>query len=351
MYDASLLEDGGAPDVAPVAEAGADGDTCDHAEPPPRPAADDPSDGGDIEILSALASVDFNLAGDAGVIGFDLDRTCTCPGPESCVAQSNGNPHCDDARGRDNSGGALIQQFSSLTSVLDATKLDQHIAQGLYSLVLRVRGYNGTANDSQVSVAAFSSNGTVPLDDAGTNPVPKHDGTDQWGIDPASVVGTPPPYVAAYEDDAAYVSGGVLVANVSFPFSIGTSFGANFLRLDGAYLVATLAKTAGGYTLSGVVTGRWDTRNLLTGMQAIKDPFNPGQFLCGTNATYAAFKAAICAAADIASESASDNTGAPCNALSLAVGFQAEPAQLGGILPSGTRPTPCGATYSDKCGN
>jgi len=350
IYDSSLLVEGGAPDASDAAvDAGGDVDTCDHAEPPARPGGDDPSDAGDIEFVVALSSVDFG--GDGGVVGFDLDRTCTCPGPESCVPQSGSSPHCDDTRGRDNSGGALIQQFSALTTALDPTKLTQHIGQGLYSLLLRVRSYNGTPNDSQVSVAAFSSNGTLPLDDGGANPIPKHDGNDQWGLDPTSLVGTPPPYVAAYEDDAAYVSGGVLVANVSFPFSIGTSFGANFLRLDGAYLVGAITKTPTGYALAGVVTGRWDTRNLLTGMQGIKDPFNPGQFLCGNDATYLAFKAAICGAADIASEGSSDNTGAPCNALSLALGFQAEPAELGGILAAGVRPTPCGTTYSDKCGN
>jgi hypothetical protein len=347
VYDASLLTEGGAPDAGRV-DASGDVDPCDHAEPPARPAADDPSDAGDLEVVVALSAVDFG--GDGGVVGFDLDRTCTCPAPESCVPQNSTTTHCDDSQGRDNSGGALIQTFSALTTSLDPTKLDQHIGEGLYSLLLRVRSYNGTPNDSQVSVAAFSSNGTVPVD-GGVNPMPKHDGTDQWGIDPSSVVGTPPPYVAAYEDDTAYVSGGVLVANVSFPFSIGTSFGANFLRLDGAYLVATITKTQTGYALAGVVTGRWDTRNLLTGMQAIKDPFNAGQFLCGADPTYGSFKAAICGAADIASESSSDNTGAPCNALSLALGFQAEPALLGGILDAGVRPTPCGANYSDKCGN
>lgn len=351
LYDSSLLVDP-LPDVV-TADAGADvdADPCDHAEPPARPTADDPSDAGDEDYVVAVAAIDFNIGGDAGVVGYDLDHTCTCPGPESCVAQGGAKSHCDDARGRDNSGGALIQQFSALTSALDATKLDTNIGLGLYTMVLRIRGYNGRPNDGQVAVAVFSSNGTVPLDDGGANPPPQHDGNDQWGIDPASLVGTPPPYVAVNEDEAAYVSNGVLVAAVAFPFTIGSSFGANFLRLDGAYLVGALTKSGTGYALAGVITGRWDTRNLLTGMQGVKDPFNAGQFLCGTDATYLAFKSAICGGSDIARLASSDNTGAPCDALSLAVGFSGEPAQLGGVLAAGAKPTPCGATYTDQCGN
>jgi hypothetical protein len=352
IYDSSLLVDA-SPDVVAPAEAGPDAvaDPCNHAEPPARPAADDPSDAGDIEFVTSVLTVDFNVNGDAGVYGFDLDHTCTCPAPESCKPAANAPQHCDDPRGRDNAGGALIQTYSQLSSAFNANAINDSINKGRNSMLIRVRNYNGTQNDTSVAVDVFVSNGTVPLDDAGANPMPLHDGTDQWGVDPSSVIGTPPPYVAVNQDDAAYVASGVLVANVSFPFSIGSQYGTNFLRLDGAFLVGTVTKTQGGYALAGVLAGRWDTRNLLTGMQAAKDPFNAGQYLCGTNPTYLGFKAAICRAADISHVVGSDNTGAPCDALSTAVGFTTEPAQLGGILAAAPALTPCGATYSDQCGN
>ncbi len=344
IYDTSLLLDR-APDASPN-EAGADADSCNHAVPPPRPVADDPSDGGDIEFITALSNVDFGL--DGGIFGFDLDHVCTCPGPESCVPQTT-KQHCDDSQGRDNAGGALIQQFSALTTEFNADKINTNIASGLDSMLLRVRNYNGTANDTQVSLAVFVSTGTTS--DAGTNTPPKHDGNDHWGIDPSSLVGTPPPYVAVNEDLSAYVTNGVLVASVSFPFGLGQSLGPNFLRLDGAYLVGVLTKSATGYSAAGVITGRWDTRNLLTGMQGIKDPLNKGMFLCGTDPTYQGFKTAICAASDVARAASLDNSNAPCDALSTAVGFRTEPALLGDVLAGSPPPQPCGATYSDQCGN
>jgi hypothetical protein len=344
VYDGSLLLDGSA-DVV-VSDAGGDVDPCNHAFPPARPVADDPSDASDIQLIVALSSVDFAL--DGGAVGFDLDHTCTCPGPESCVSTMS---HCDDSEGRDNAGGALIQTFSTLTTQLSTARVNMDLGDGEDSMLLRVTNYNGTLNDTQVSLAVFISNGTVPLTDAGLNPLPKHDGTDQWGIDPSSVSGTPPPYAAVNEDDTAYVANGVVVASVSFPFGLGNSFGSNFLRLDGAFLVGTITTGSFGYVITGVVTGRWDTRNLLTGMQGLADPLNPGMYLCGTDPTYIGFKNAICIAADIASISTNDNTGAPCDALSLALGFTSEPALLGGLLTHHGAPTPCGATYSDQCGN
>jgi len=355
IYDSSLLVDAGA-DVVTIIDSGADADPCDHAEPPLRPSQDDPSDAGGATYVIALDNVDFDLTGDAGdaapAVGLDLDHTCTCPGTKSCVAATSAGPQCDDSRGRDNAGGALIKQFSAISSSeLNANKVNTNLAKGANSMVLILTNYNETANDTKVSLAVLVSNGTVPLDDAGTNPLPKHDGTDKWGIDPSSLIGSAPPYVAVNQDDSAYVANGVIVAHVSFPFGLGPSVGANFLRVDGAYLVGTLTRTSTGYAVKGYVTGRWDTRNILTGMAGMHDPFNSGQFLCGSDSTYQALKSAICQGSDIARDSTSDNANAPCDALSLAVGITAEPAQLGGVLPGNPRPEPCGPTYSDQCGN
>jgi hypothetical protein len=352
IYDDSLLGDGGGGgDVASPPDGGDAGSSCAHAAPPARPATDDPADA-DIEFVSVVDNLDFGL--DGGVGGYDLDRTCTCPDPESCTPAANAPQHCDRAGGRDNSGGALLATFAQLSAQFDPSGVNNTIQSGRGSLLMRVSGYNGAANDTSVRLGVFISNGTVPLlDDAGTNPTPLHDGTDTWGVDPASLIGTPPPYVASHEDGSAYVSGGVLVGSVDFPLGIGLAFGQDFLQLHGAYVTATVIQTAHGYALQGgMIAGRWDTRNLLTAMQVAKDPFDKSVYLCGSDPTYQAIKKSICQAADIARVVQNDNTGAPCDAISLAVGFDTEPALFGGVLPPNSIAlTPCGASYSDQCGN
>ena len=352
VYDSSLLLDGSADAPIVVSDAGDASDAgggCTHLLPPPRPAADDPSDA-DVTFVAVIAAVDFGV--DGGVTGYDLDRTCTCPGQESCTPAANAPAHCDGDGGTDNSGGALVAKFAQLSSQFDPSAANATLQTGRGSLVVRVSGYNGTKNDTAVNVDIFVSNGTVPLDDAGSNPIPLHDGNDQWGVDPASLYGTPPPYVATHEDSAAYVSGGVLVGTLDFPLGLGF-IEPDFLQLHGAYVTATIAPTSTGLALQGgLISGRWDTRNLLTGLSVVKDPFDKSQYLCGTDPTYQALKTSICEAADITRLVQNDNTGAPCDALSLAIGFTAEPALLGGVLPQNkTFPTPCGATYSDQCGN
>jgi len=219
VYDASLLVDGAAVDAPITSDAGDAGSGCAHLLPPPRPSADDPSDGGDVEFVAVINLVNFGL--DGGIHGFDLDRTCTCPGPETCVPSATAKPHCDGEGGTDNSGGALVANFAQLSPQFDPSGANNTLQEGRGGLVIRVSGYNGTNNDTSVIVDIFISNGTVPLDDAGNNPLPLHDGTDQWGVDPGSLVGTPPPYVAAHEDSAAYVTGGVLVGTVDFPLGLG----------------------------------------------------------------------------------------------------------------------------------
>jgi hypothetical protein len=346
VYGPSLLVDASA-DGASDSPSG-DGGGCVHALPPSHPSTDDPSDA-DIEFLSVVNGVDFGL--DGGVTSYDLDKTCTCPGPESCTPITV-SQHCDGEGGTDNSGGTLISNLAQLTNQFDPTTVNANFGKGTASLLIRVSGYNGTANDTQVDVSLFVSNGTVPLTDAGANPVPKHDGNDMWSVDPTAIVGSPPPYVAVHADATAYVSGGVLVGSLDVPLGLGWAFSQDFLQVQGAYLTATIVAGAHGYALSnGTIAGRWDTRNLLTGMQVLVDPFNKTQHLCGSDITYGTLKALICKSADITLVAQNDNTGAPCNALSLALGFATEPVQFGGVMSSGkTQPTPCGATYTDQCG-
>jgi hypothetical protein len=315
--------------------------------------ADDPG-GADTELVAAVTQIDFGL--DAGAsLSFDLDDTCTCPGPESCTPQAGAPKHCDDDAGRDNAGGPLIAKFAALTPDLDPNGLNPSIAAGNSTLVFRVRRWNGLPNDTSVELAIFASRGTSPYNDAGIGPVPKHDGADLWSIDRASLVGgVAPPYVPTYVDGNAYVVGGVLAATLDFPLALGGAYSSTFISLSGARVVGVLDKRTTGYAIKDArVVGRWGSRNLLTGMQVAKDPLNKGKFLCGDDPTYLTFKTEICKAADLASNPQNDNAGASCDAMSLVLSFQSEPALLGPAatsLDDGGNFTPCGATYTDQCG-
>lgn len=352
VYGSSLLlpkQDGGAPDAGqPDARP-----SCALARWPDRPSKDDPSQG-DVEVLDGLAWFSFTRPDDGGLDGFDLDSTCTCegnpPAPESCIPNAGAMPHCDLEGGLDNSGGALLFKFSQLGGVLSPDNVTQSIQSGSGSVLFRLQNYNGQPNDTQVAFSIYPSNGTIP-DDAGKRPPPTFDGGDRWTVDTASIVGgTGPPYAPVFVDSAAYVSNGVLVAHVDFPFQVGTrSVSTVYVRVKGTVVAAKLVPSGSSFSLEGMMVGRWPTSNFLTALQGVVDPFDKNQHLCGDSGTYQTIRSQVCRAADVTSDIQSDGKGAPCDAVSITFMFRASPAVFGPPEAANPAPPPCGASYSDDC--
>ena len=358
IYDSSLVAPPSADassDAAPAPDASPDAlDTCNHARIPSRPAADD--DGGTDagEIVLALKDLVLDVdAGNGETIGYDLDQTCTCPGPRSCTSPK---ADCDDPRGRDNSAGALLDSFSSYATVFDPTVIQQRFRDGRIGLLFRIDGYNGTPNDTQITVSIFLSNGTEGAEDGGTPIPPAYDGGDMWTVDPKSLVGgVAPPYIPQPDssDTTAYVRDGVLVAAVSQGHLDFAGGGAASIHLDltDVLVTGTLGLDANGEwsVTNGVLAGRWATRQFLVALAGIHDPFSTGGYLCGDSGTYATIKGIICDGRDITSSTINDNTNATCNALSIGLGFTATTAQFGTVYEGLPLLIPCGAQWSDEC--
>jgi hypothetical protein len=359
IYDTSLLFglDAG-PDVQK--EAG-DGSTsgCAHVRWPDRPAADDPSPGDVAPFYLAVRTLDFGVREDGGpppLLGFDLDNFCTCnPDPESCKVTVDAAPHCDLEGGVDNAGLVLVRQFSAFPGFFQQSYINNRINQGYYGAVIRIERYNGKANDTQVQVSYFPSNGTSGIE-VNFPTAPSWDGNDRWTIDPASINGgvipdggDPSP---KYIDQSAYVSNYTAVANLSFPIAIGASAGDNTLTVDlvGAVVMAKLVPEGPSFRVEeGMIAGRWATTKMLTALQVLHDPFNIQDRLCGTNGTYQLIKDKICRSADIATNVLEDGKNAPCGALTVGVAFTAWPAKVGGTFPRNDAGTPCGPQWVDSC--
>jgi hypothetical protein len=119
-----------------------------------------------------------------------------------------------------------------------------------------------------------------------------------------------------------------------------------------------LASSGLGWAIDdGSISGRWGSTKLLSNMATIPIP-DSGTYLCGLdNPTYLTFKNYICSLQDIPSDYSRDNTGAPCDAISMAFGFTAEPALLGVVTPLPATPAGCqqdggvdgGVPFFDTC--
>jgi hypothetical protein len=315
--------------------------------PPPADAASSPDDS--VSIVAALEDVDFALdGGTTNVYGLNLDSTCTCPGPDSCVRPNEAGPACDVRDGIDIGGRALFQLASEF-GVVSQLQLNQALQQGQSGVLIGVTQYNGTPNDSSVNVSVFTSLGIAE----GTTP--QFDGTDVWTVQDTSLFGmtlTPDGGYIAQTTTTGYVTNGTLVATFNvLPLTVGSSTDSPVtLALSNGSILAQITQTNSVYKLSGTLAGRWPINTMLTSFQAFIDPNSPTEHLCGTDTTYQLLKSVSCPLPDITDNPANDNRGSPCNALGIGLHFDAVSAQLGAVVSAASDAgAPCGATWTDMC--
>lgn len=321
---------------------------------------DDVPGGGTVEFVSAVRTLDYGLGRDGGVprdFGFDLDGVCTCSainGAESCRTVPDASAHCDLDDGRDSISAELLVQFGQVNPAFSQQAINDSLRAGYYGLIVRVRNYNGNADDPNIEVAVFNSSGHDGVQDGGVPSTPREDGTDRWTVDPASLRGgIAPPYIPVYLDPNAYVANHRLVATLDFPVTFSGSFeGVTTVTIDlkGSVVVGTIAPEGSGYRIDdGMVAGRWPTNRLLPALEVLPDPFDPSRHLCGDSLGYAYVKSLVCDGQDIVADIKQDNMAAPCDALSISVGFTARPALLGEVVSPPARPKPCGPQWTDDC--
>ncbi len=261
--------------------------------------------------------------------------------------------------GVDNAAGLLIQEFAGTGgNFFDQGYVNSQIAAGIFGALFRVTNYNGTANDTNVEVSIYTSNGTEGVvTDSGTK-IPQWNGTDVWTLDPSSllggVIGTGGPIPLVAYDLNAYVANWTLVSNISdMPLAIGAATGEGLVTIDltGAHVIAKLAPFGNTYKATGTVTGRWESKKLLTSLAVLYDPFQMDASLCGNDPVYQLLKPRVCALEDIATNVLDDGTNAPCDALSLAFNFTSVAATYGTVFakPDGGGGG-CGPTWTDQCG-
>jgi hypothetical protein len=302
-------------------------------------------------------------------LAFDLDNIDTghvAPGtdaraPESCTTRSP--LHIDDPGGRDNSFERLIETNRSMFHVegdADTYNPNSRIANGGVSLLFQVVDYNGTADDFSAEVTILVTSGLMPQDagEAGVvTTVPTWEAGEAWSVDPISIrTSTQMNFVGKYLSTEAYVSRHVLVAKFpSAPLPTSTSSATLLLEGSSSVLVARIVREGTSYRLDdGHLVGRIPTAEILAKFELFGDPTNTKLRICNSGSSVRDFlKSTICAGADINRTAANDEKGAPCDALSVAVGFTAVVAQIGGVYARVGRDKACdfpdGAPYADEC--
>lgn len=326
--------------------------TCGHARPPDPPTTS--TGGGDIDFVVAVDSVDFgDGSGTPKLIGYDLDSRCTCLGEgNSCLRESWATADaCDGPDGRDNSAGDLMTKLSPLFSGFGSGDWSQQAKEGAWSILLRVREYNGEPNDNQVRLDWY-----VPeqfWEDKGDDETPPlWDGNDAWPIRSTSLAdkegGAQDVDEPKFYDLHAYVTDGVLVA--SFPESAFQVSDNYLLQFVGSFITARLVSTAQGWALEdGMLASRWTLKSILAQISRLNIMSMP---VCTNHIAYSSLKAEFCSRADIYSGVGTPTT--PCDSMSSGMRFSARPAKLGTVVQQVPAVSPCEPNVdpaNDSCGS
>jgi hypothetical protein len=307
----------------------------------PDPPGGSDVDGGPGPIVFAIRTVDI---GDKAVLpGYDLDHACTCvddAGP-TCVSPK---PHCDGARGVDNGAAAILNLLSIAASsgTFTSAYYSGLIEAGKWSLLVKLEGYNGLPDDPSVGVTLYPSPGVGGA-------TPAWDGNDAWGLSQYSFGdgGVADPI---YRSAGAYVAGGVLVAAMpraklilggSTPFAIG---------MTGGVFAAKLIQSGASWKLtSGTLAARWTLADVFQLFSSLR---YQGAAICTDSFVYGPAKTAVCQGADILADGTSPKS-LPCDAISFGMGFTADPAKLGALVPAPVPDGGCPAATDpvhDDCG-
>jgi hypothetical protein len=341
---------------------------CGGAQPPARVA--EPDEPGDETYVVILRDIFIDQRGEVGGdplaapwrdIGFNLDGLCTtadaptseCTPAEGLAVELDGNNGIDNTFGN-SFFPVLMLGVDGIDADLIATQ-----EQGIGAVLLLVDDWNGELNDSQVTVTvtqtvfgttagpggaapdimvvgseAFLPDGTTPA------PLPTWDGTDYfWGRSDTFVAGDPDlPNVRV---TTAYVTNGVLVARLPdrTPIKlVGTDIGVEVTLTD-------LLATGNIYEMfiepsdtppKVVVAGRWGFNDM------VAQSANVG--ICQGTSLFRTLTTILNGMIDVLQDPPEDpDPNLPCDALSVAVTFDAYVGNFGGVAQGQDIPSPCPA--------
>lgn len=377
LGESAVAAGGASPDGGDGGPSGGQSAGCAHVLPPRSPAEPDPGPDS-VDLVAAVRAIDFGEddLSNGPTIGYDLDEHCTCQGQDdSCVEPDWATAdHCDGPEGRDNAAAQLFDRINLFAPDLNSVTQSESAEAGGWSLLIRVREYNGLANDDQVSLAIYPSPGLDKDPCLGVDPVPAWDGSDRWPVSADALNGWGGTGGAGsggggtggavctdagapwdvddprYADHNAYVTDWTVVANLpEAGIVLASSSAVAPLRIVAGFVTARIEQQGSGWALrEGVFAGRWGIRDFFTTLAAIEQG---GIRLCTDHPLYDPIKTAVCEYPDITA--GLPGPAVPCDAISFAMGLEAEPAQLGVPWPSPATPSTCPPgtdPAEDECG-
>lgn len=329
----AMVGGGGGGAASASGSAGGGGTACVSRRPPgPPTSAGGGGAGADsISFTVAFRDFDFGEAPTSTVVaGYDLDGACTdctCTGDTSsrCLPRPGATKAAitDGPQGEDRGARALFQAGAAIFEPISSQGVKKAVDSGQFTVLLRVSGYNGLADDTNVVVAWFVG--------AGLPAPPKWDGSDEWpvreyGVKNGDVNQPVSVDTAAYVRDHVLVAGpkGVDGTSREVPLQVSADF---LLTVSSVFVTGRIVPSGSSYALQdSILAGKWKTEDILRQVSGLSFGGVP---ICPGTPLYAQIGTTICNSSDV---SLFDGTPTDaCNAVSLGVTFLATPARIGSV--------------------
>lgn len=280
-------------------------------------------------------------------LGFDLDGMCTasdtCPTAAYAVpCQTIGVTPPDGNYCRDNSFGKLEAEAVQLGGVgkdfgLSNDGFNCALCRGDYNFVIKITGWNGQPNDSNVRIDLYPSPGitqkpswvcSLQAADGAWRSNPCWTTADEWAVQEGSFEGAIPSSGdlpnAKLNDPSAYVRDGFVVgqlpADASFWFPGESAARAYPLTLQGGIFAGKLSEQDGSYTIEdGTIAGRAKVVDMIQGFRELG--------VCEGHEFFGPINLFVNGGTDVLANGAISPEAA-CDAVSVGIGFRAEQASF-----------------------
>jgi hypothetical protein len=336
--DASAAHDAATVDAA-ASDVGVDAGSP-SAQPPPSAGPSAPDGTGDVTFAITrwrLGTTDPDGTPDTTHgwthYGYDIDhRASTAASTDLCATVNNAsrtNVYPDGIDGRDDSFGHDVLPILMGLSSNYETAVNDSVLRGGETLLFTLHQLGTSDHDDPLQARMVRS--------TALGSTPRFDGTDVYGVEPGSLT-TPTDATTARVTFAAYLVGNTFVGVASTRITVHLADSNFHLALPIDHAVVTMHLDATHrHATGGVIAGVMPTTELTANFRQAMGSIMPT--LC-SGATSDAILTQVQQASDILTDETQDPA-MSCTAVSIGLGFDAEPVQLGAVGTAVADPMPC----------
>lgn len=272
--------------------------------------------------------------------GYNLDGKISTPTSSDLCKPRPGaqtqNVYPDGKEGIDNAFGKSIMPFIRGVAANAESDINDSLLEGSFTLLISIDKFGAAKDYNPLDARLYAG------DDLGA--APKFDGSDVWNVRPELLTDAADIKSSKVHFDQAYLADNVFVSNTFEPghggdITLSLSVSGFSIDLTIAHAVITMKMSDDHKSATeGVIAGILETDVLKSELTKVAGAFSTD--FCEGNSTLDSLLTQIEQASDIMKDGSQDPNQV-CNGISIGLGFDMKPAQLGVVAPPSMSDNPC----------